>query len=58
MKKFLLVLGMITCLVGLTACGNAEAAHPTTITQEVAEGTIENFMTSIADVSCSALIPI
>ena len=50
MKKFLLVLGMITCLVGLTACGSAEEVAPTTITQEIAEGTIENFMLSIADV--------
>ena len=50
MKKFLLVLGMITCLVGLTACGSAEEVAPTTITQEMAEGTIENFMLSIADV--------
>ena len=50
MKKFLLVLGMITCLVGLTACGSAESAAPTTITQEQAAGTVENFMISIADV--------
>ena len=50
MKKFLLVLGMITCLVGLTACGSAEEAAPTTITQEQAELTVENFMVSMSDV--------
>lgn len=51
MKKFLLVLGMITCLVGLTACGSAEeAAAPTSITQEQAELTVENFVASIQDV--------
>lgn len=50
MKKFLLVLGMITCLAGLTACGSAEEAAPTTITQEQAELTVENFMISLNDV--------
>ena len=50
MKKFLLVLGMITCLIGLTACSSVEEAAPTTITQEQALGTVENFMVSIADV--------
>jgi len=50
MKKFLLVLGMITCLAGLTACGSAESAAPSMITQEQAELTVENFMISINDV--------
>ena len=50
MKKFLLVLGMITCLAGLTACGNAESAAPTTITQEQAKLTVENFMGTMSEV--------
>ena len=50
MKKFLLVLGMITCLIGLTACGSAEEAAQATITQEQAAATVENFMLSINDV--------
>ncbi len=50
MKKFLLVLGMITCLIGLTACGSAEEITQATITQEQAAATVENFMLSINDV--------
>ena len=50
MKKFLLVLGMITCLIGLTACSSVEEAAPTTITQEQALGTVENFMLSMSEV--------
>ena len=51
MKKFLLVLGMITCLVGLTACGNkAEETYQGVITQEAAEATVENFMLSMSEV--------
>lgn len=37
MKKRLLVLGMIACLLGVTACGNAEDVHESLVTQEQAE---------------------
>ncbi len=50
MKKFLLVLGMITCLVGLSACGKAEEPYQGMLTQEAAEATIENFMGSLNEV--------
>jgi len=50
MKKFLLVLGMITCLVGLSACGKAEAPFQGTLTQEQADATVENFMAALNEV--------
>ena len=50
MKKFLLVLGMITCLVGLSACGKAEEPFQGTLTQEQAEATVENFMAALNEV--------
>lgn len=36
MKKRLLVLGMIACLFGLTACGNNESAQVLTEEEEAA----------------------
>ncbi len=50
MKKFLLVLGMITCLVGLSACGKAEEPYQGMLTQEAADATVENFMASLNEV--------
>ena len=34
MKKFLLILGMVTCLLGATACGEAETVAEASITQD------------------------
>lgn len=50
MKKFLLVLGMITCLVGLSACGKVEEPYQGMLTQEQADATVENFMTALNEV--------
>ena len=50
MKKFLLVLGMITCLVGLSACGKVEEPYQGVLTQEQADATVENFMLSLQEV--------
>jgi sodium pump decarboxylase gamma subunit len=50
MKKFLLVLGMITCLIGLSACGKAEEPFQGVLTQEQAVATVENFMLSMSEV--------
>ena len=50
MKKFLLVLGMITCLVGLSACGKAEEPFQGVLTQEQADATVENFMAAMNEV--------
>lgn len=50
MKKFLLVLGMITCLVGLSACGKVEEPYQGVLTQEQADATVENFMTALNEV--------
>ena len=50
MKKFLLVLGMITCLVGLSACGKAEEPFQGTLTQEQVQATVENFMLAMKEV--------
>lgn len=38
MKKWLLVLGMIVCMVGLTACGAAEQEEGTLMSADMAEG--------------------
>jgi len=50
MKKFLLVLGMITCLVGLSACGKVEEPYQGVLTQEQADATVENFMAALNEV--------
>ena len=50
MKKFLLVLGMITCLVGLSACGKVEEPYQGVITQEQAVAIVEGFMASLQEV--------
>lgn len=57
MKKILLVLGMITCMVGLTACGNTgEKAESTSqFTMEDVVMTAENFMTSLDGVVTEGL---
>ena len=50
MKKFLLVLGMITCLVGLSACGKVEEPFQGVLTQEQAVATVESFMATMQEV--------
>jgi len=50
MKKFLLVLGMITCLVGLSACGKVEEPYQGVLTHEQAVATVENFMATMQEV--------
>ena len=50
MKKFLLVLGMITCLVGLSACGKVEEPYQGVLTQEQAVATAESFMATMKEV--------
>lgn len=51
MKKLLLVLGMITCLATVTACGGkTEDTFQGTITAEQAEATALNFATSLNEV--------
>lgn len=42
MKKFLLVLGMATCLFGMTACGSDETAVESGVSQEELEATYQN----------------
>ena len=49
MKKWLLVLGMITCMFGLTACGKQEEKADLLTTQE-AEQFAENYVTVISQV--------
>lgn len=50
MKKFLLVLGMITCLVGLSACGKVEEPYQGVLTHEQAVATVESFMATMQEV--------
>ena len=50
MKKFLLVLGMITCLVGLSACGKVEEPYQGVLTQEQAVATVESFIVTMQEV--------
>ncbi len=51
MKKFLLVLGMITCMLGLSACGGAqEAETEASITEEDAMGLVDSFAVSMSGV--------
>lgn len=49
MKKWLLVLGMITCMLGLTACGQQEE-DTSLMTQQEAEQFAESFVTVISQV--------
>ena len=51
MKKFLLVLGMITCMLGLSACGGAQGAENTTsITEADAIAVVDSFAMSMSGV--------
>ena len=51
MKKFLLVLGMITCMLGLSACGGAqEAGNTASITEADAIALVDSFATSMSGV--------
>ena len=45
MKKWLLILGMITCMMGLTACGQAEEITPLMTTEEAAQYAEQNINT-------------
>ena len=47
MKKWLLILGMITCMLGLTACGQAEEANEPLLTAEEAETVGQGIVESI-----------
>lgn len=47
MKKWLLILGMITCMLGLTACGQAEEADEPLLTAEEAETVGQGIVESI-----------
>ena len=49
MKKFLIVLGMLTCLFGLTACGNSNETSDTTplMTESEAIQVAEQLITQI-----------
>ncbi len=53
MKKWLLILGMITCMAGLTACGNkAEQSSPKTteVTQEQVDTYVSQTVSSINEI--------
>lgn len=47
MKKWLLILGMITCMLGLTACGQQEEAKTPLLTEEEAEMVGQGIVESI-----------
>lgn len=47
MKKWLLILGMITCMLGMTACGQAEEADAPLLTDEEAETVGQGIVESI-----------
>ena len=47
MKKRLLVLGMIACLFGLTACGNNESAQVLTEEEEAAAQVADSYISQI-----------
>ena len=54
MKKFLLVLGMITCMLGLSACGGAQDAENTpSITEADAIAVVDSFALSMSGVISS-----
>lgn len=50
MKKRLLVLGMIACLFGLTACGNNESAQVLTEEEEAAAQVADSYISQIAQI--------
>ena len=50
MKKLLLVLGMITCLFSLAACGTTEAVEETIITEEMAAQYAEGLVSSMYEI--------
>ena len=55
MKKFLLVLGMITCMIGMTACGKqAEEAKPI-MDEATATATAEYTVEQVAQIVSSGL---
>ncbi len=50
MKKVLIVLGMLTCLFGLTACGNKEEQETTAlVTEEQAKGIADQIISEITE---------
>ena len=49
MKKWLLVLGMVTCMFGLTACGRQEDKADVLTTQE-AQQFAESYVTVISEI--------
>ena len=52
MKKLLLVLGMITCMATVTACGGevAEADFEPTVTEEDVQQIVESYVSSLDDI--------
>ena len=51
MKKLLLILGMITCMLGLTACAkNVETAEDYGITDEIVQQYAEGLINSISEI--------
>lgn len=54
MKKFLLVLGMITCMLGMTACGKTEEIKPI-MDEATATATAEYTVEQIAQIVASGL---
>ena len=50
MKKHLLILGMVACLLGATACGNAEVKEAV-LTQEIAMTVAEQYISAIDQIA-------
>lgn len=50
MKKLLLVLGMITCLFGLAACGTTEVVEESVITEDMAAQYAEGLISSMYEI--------
>ena len=50
MKKLLLVLGMITCLLGLAACGATEVVEESVITEDMAAQYAEGLISSMYEI--------
>lgn len=54
MKKYLLILGMITCFLGLTACGSdKEEVEETFMTEDEASYSAQQILSSIIDIVAS-----
>ncbi len=50
MKKLMLVLGMVTCLLGVTACGSSDTVTESLIDQETAAGIANEYVGAIDNI--------